>query len=351
MRWPRFCGAAETVDQTVPYIVGMGVASAAAPSLRSTLEALQSRQTLFTKAPSFVGPDYKPLVCAFRDPDLNGSFTDRLETLLVEALDDLAANEAAPQPGPLILCLPERAVGETPEGVLTRAFAEHLVRRLTARLGENGAPSPTQVIVSADGGPGAVMALKSLGPQPDYADVVLCTVDSYACRARLGPLLSAGRLFSNSTPWGFVPGEGAVALRLRYAQAGHPGIALTGLAHESESAGEMDGQDSAFEALSDCIQHSASTLQAPAGILTTGWNNSRYRASEFSYALHRLPKDAVREDFELVHPALRFGEIGASSLPMATVIGLAEGQVSGLHCTGSTWKADRVSWATVEFQG
>lgn len=70
-------------------MIGAGLATAAAPTVAGTRKALAQRRTLFEKVGNFIGQDFAPQVCAFRDPVIGDDLLARLAGLLAEAIADL----------------------------------------------------------------------------------------------------------------------------------------------------------------------------------------------------------------------------------------------------------------------
>lgn len=313
-----------------PFVlVDAGLSSAAAPSLEATRSALSERQTFYHKLEDFVGADYAPQLAAFREQALSQRLIERLTHLLCEAIDDLAGRAVKPSVYRVALCLPEISPAEGSDGFDHEKGRDWLRQVTLDRLEGWGWCAPQNFDTYVLGAPGAVMALAEetrRGPGPDEA-LLLLAVDSYACRHRLGRLSARRMLFSKQSQWGFVPGEAGAAMVLRAGgEAG--GLQLFGPAIEEEPDGELDGRDSLSAAMSACLQASAAHLETPAARIWNDCNNARYRASEFAYALHRLPPGALLEACELVQTADVFGEIGAASLPAAVCLAHLDAAVS-----------------------
>ena len=338
-----------TAGSLVPYVVAGGLATGSGSSLAANRTALAARETLFTRTSAFVGDDYRPLLCALRDPSVPDALEDRLEVLAAEALADLSAHSEPwdADPMPLLLCLPEVHPAEG-----TDVLTSQVVSRLLGRIVDCGAAIGLRLVPHAVpffGPTGPAEALAGGSPSAAGGEAVLVATDSYGCRRRLSRLLDEGRLFSDRNPWGLIPGEAGAVFHVRWdaSLSGELGYPILGTSIGVEEDGEMDGRDSTFQAMSDCLIEAATALGTPARGLSTGWNNSRYRAAEFAYALRRLPPELLDPDAAPFHPALQVGDVGAAAMMVATMMAADGGRGPTLHCAGAPWRKTRAAWAMV----
>lgn len=135
-------------------------------------------------------------------------------------------------------------------------------------------------------------------------------------------MLESNALFSNANPWGFVPGEAACAALIRPGGAGIPPVVqVSGFSDAMEPVPERLNQDSTYIGLTEAaiaaLEAHARLGLAPPAHAFTDWNNSRYRASEFSYTLLRLAGLIQPGMDEAQHPTHRFGQCGAAGFTAA----------------------------------
>ena len=301
-------------------LAAFGLATAFGPGLAPIEQALAEGNEPLYRRKDLIGSDFTGQLCAFApDADLAGVAV-RVGAPIGAALHDLVAQMARadltwPGNAALVALLPAADAGLAPEQA--QALGRQVLEMLTAS-GWRGPQTPVQLLHGGAGTTALALALAAACAAQGQP-ALLIAADSHACRDRLNALLAKGGLFSKATPWGFVPGEAACAAL--FAPRGAAGTAqfwLTGWAEAQEPVPEPLAQDSTFTGLSDAAlaalaQHAEFDLDPPAQVLTD-WNNSRYRASEFSYAMVRLAGLLAAEGIEPDHPAHRFGQCGAGWL-------------------------------------
>ena len=298
-------------------IAAFGLATAFGTGRSAITMALAEENEALTRRPDLIGGDYQPQLCAFAAKASLDSLTDRVLALIAGALHDLSAQLAAQQIGwprdtRLVLLTPAPDVG------LPAALADSLSMQAETSLRAAGWVAPQAPALRLQGGAGCTArALQAAAQAGLGAPVLVVMADSHACRHRLNALLAQGALFSKATPWGFVPGEAAcAALILPDGQGARPGLLRVSAACEAlEPVPEPLNQDSAHTGLTDAAlaaleAHAARGGAAPARLLTD-WNNSRYRAAEFSYTQLRLTGLLSPTCTEADHPVQRFGQCGA----------------------------------------
>lgn len=298
-------------------IAAFGLATAFGTGRSAITTALAEEKEALTRRPDLIGGDYQPQLCAFAPDGTLESLTDRVLALIAGALHDLSAQLAAQQIGwprdtRLVLLTPAPDVG------LPAALAETLSMQAETNLRAAGWVGAKAPALRLHGGAGCTARALQAAAQAGLAGPVLVVMaDSHACRHRLNALLAAGALFSKATPWGFVPGEAAcAALILPEGQGAQPAtLRVTAACEAQEPVPEPLKQDSAHLGLTEAAlaaleAHAARGLPAPARLLTD-WNNSRYRAAEFSYTQLRLTGLLSPACTEADHPVQRFGQCGA----------------------------------------
>ncbi|MFT6451439.1 MAG: hypothetical protein ACJA06_000923, partial [Halocynthiibacter sp.] len=250
-------------------IHALGLATAFAPDHMASMAALDELRSAYFRNPGFVGSDFSPQICAFRDREEIGDAQVRITALVGEALEDIATQLSAPGPAALVAGEPLDIILALPEidapglGGITSQVAAGLKAEVPemifARLKADFAIEPARAKVVFGGQAALMHGLESWKHAPNPGALLLIGVDSYSDRARLNALVSAGRLFSDTAQFGLVPGEAAgIALcRPDGASGAHAPIAylLSGGAG-TEPVGEMAGADSTFSGLSEAC-HSA----------------------------------------------------------------------------------------------
>lgn len=310
-------------------LIECGLSTALAPSVEATLAAITADKTVLFRNERFLGQDFQPQLCAFRDGDTIGRFADRARELLAEATEDFitrlsssvtALSEARRNAIKLILLLPE--VDEA--GGLDKASLGTLGQELAANI-QNAVNhacdlrfSSTVMRAVGHAGVGSAIADCFLEQRSDDSPMILiATVDSYSDHRRLNLLNDQKRLFSKQNQFGFVPGEAAGMLLFSGQSdvSSHPQV--LGAGNFVEPTLEYEQAESAFTALSDAA-FAAADMAAPRGqtkwinAWIADWNNSRYRATELSFAMHRLNPFCLQEGVEPVYPSLRLGDVGAA---------------------------------------
>lgn len=294
-----------------------GLATAFGAGEAPIAAARADRMRAFSTDGDFIGLDYRPQLRAFAgDAGLPG-VEARVAALVSGALGDLGAQMQTagaswPRCG-LVLLTP--AAGPGLDDGRAAALAEGVARMLHGAGWFDPACGMVSVRSGAAGSAEALLAASRMAAQ---APVLLVAADSHACRQRLNALNTARALFSGAMRWGFIPGEAAfAALCLPPSAERRGGLRLHGCAQGTEPVPEHAGADSAFTGLSDAGHAAAAQAGRPAGMVLSDWNNSRYRASELSYALLRLSERLTLPPPEPVFPALEFGHAGAAWLATA----------------------------------
>lgn len=312
-------------------VQAIGLSTAFGAGEAASLAARAEARSAYHRSTAWIGTDFAPQLCAFRDPLALDGFARRADVLLAEATHDLIGalraqgeHALAERDVPyLLLALPEPFPGM--DGPALEALGAELCAKVQAALQGALGLAPGRVRVGAGGHAGLLAGLRDLagGEEPDRP-LLLAGLDSYADRARLEALAGAGRLFSDCDRWGLVPGE-AAGIALCRPLSGHlPAVRMRGrvlgYACAAEPVGELDEAETAHTGLSAACHAACGGLGGRR--LThwvSDWNNGRYRAAELAYAQLRVGGRHGEEALEAEPMALAFGDVGAAS----PVLGLA----------------------------
>lgn len=326
-------------------IAFFGLATACGAGLRAVEAARRGGLLPLSAAGDFFGNDYKPLLRAFApDAGIDRAET-RIHALIGVALRDLrqqllAAGISWPRCA-LVVLTPAAGPGFDPER------AETLSAGTAASLQGAGWCDPARGVVAIQAqAAGTAPALARAAELCRHGPVLLVAADSFACRDRLNALLARRALFDEQNKWGFIPGEAAVAAlctapgQLRQAAARLHAVALT-----QEPVPESANADSAFTGLSEAAHAALDATGAGVGVgrVVSDWNNSRYRASELSYALLRVGSRLTDADPEPVYPALEFGHTGAAWIGPVLAGPALSGRAALVLC-GSDGGVDRAAF-------
>jgi hypothetical protein len=147
--------------------------------------------------------------------------------------------------------------------------------------------------------------------------VLVATSDSYNDLHRLNRLNDQKCLFTQRNQFGFIPGEPADILLFTRQIEPTPSLRILGAGQMVESVKEYQEADSIFNALSEAAFTATEIALQERGKRTIGawvadWNNSRYRATELAFAIHRLNPTCLKSGLLPVYPALQFGDVGAA---------------------------------------
>jgi len=326
------------------HLVAMGISSCLGQGLWEHHQKIAARDHRFRRQRTFLGSDFKPQLTAFPGDIGEQSALSRMMELGAEAIADLMAFPMLPLPGPrlhIAIVLPVPC----PQQGLRPSVLQELGDRLSEMILGHLAGYLAALRLYAKGAVGFAWALRDFAAAavPEDALIIL-SADSYRCRVRMNALLAQGRLFSRKHRYGQIPGEAAVAA-LFTPRAPEKAIArITGAAIEVETLREGETGATDFSAMSKaCL--SALPADQLSSCWLTDWNNSRYGATELSYAQLRLAGRFER-DFETLHLPLVFGSTGAAGLGVALAASLSRPGCSLL--TGSVeLSAERAALASV----
>lgn len=322
-------------------IIECGVSTAFGATLAETLSKREERRAAFFSNEAFIDKDFRSQLCAFRERTGVSTFAERVSELLGEATRDFTQrystkNEnGGSQTVDLVLVLPEVQETQGLNRDTLSAIGRKLCADLEKALPQSGLQIGQQTIrASGHAGVGSALA-EYLGKASDDGKwLLIAAVDSYNDTARLNALNDAGYLFSKKHQFGFIPGEAAGLLLLKPASQRGSGIRLLGAGQALEPIGEFQESETRFDAQSEAAFVACEAVfkadDCPRSVshCYSDWNNSRYRATELSFAIHRINPYFLRESLQPSYPALQFGDIGAAYGAVALCIGGIEIQTS-----------------------
>lgn len=329
-------------------ITAAGASTAAAPNLAGTLATYQKRSTFFCKSNGFVGDDFQPQLCAFRSPEVHDDLVERLTTLTHEAMQDLLTRPLPFQTDyKVVLCLPKLHANEGTNGLHDATRIAQITNAILDPLIRHGCTQPTEISILPEGGPAFIQALINSTSQAEQSVLVLA-VDSYASRTRLNRLMGQKLLFSSTNPWGLIPGEAAVALVCQWRAPNDHALSIQGPALTVEPHGEMMGRDTFSSGMTEAVQETLRSVgEQTVNAIITDCNNSRYRASEIAYAMHRMPATSGALYVDPHHFPLKCGDIGAAAVPLALLCALPLDGIA-LLTTGERWEGWRGCVAVIK---
>lgn len=308
------------------FVSAIGVSGVFGPGYATFRQALANNDLGMRRLRGYVGQDFQPQLSCFVGPPGTDTALGRINALAQEAIQDLVQNlsgldMSVEKTGIRVaLVLPEASTEEgLPAGALD-TLGEALGQQMIASL----AVPLEGITIHTEGGAGLAVAIARHADGLEAGtSLVVLVVDSYCCRDRLNALLEQGRLFSDTTAYGMIPGEAAVAMLLRGQQTEQAFGCVEGAGFAVEPVGEFDDGDSDYVAMTDaCLAAIPKGFQAAA--VMTDWNNSRYRAGEMALSVVRLGPHFTG-DAEIMHPALDFGDTGAAGQAIALLLALELG--------------------------
>jgi 3-oxoacyl-[acyl-carrier-protein] synthase-1 len=177
-------------------------------------------------------------------------------------------------------------------------------------------------------------ALTSLASDPSRP-VLVGGVDTFLDLKLLEQLIAEGRVLGSNVMDGFIPGEGAAFLLLEALSEARPGTVLIHGAASSNDPGHRYGTEPARgEGLALAMQALRERLSAPVEPVAstfTGLNGENFEAKLWGVA-HLRHRDLFSPEMVLEHPAVVYGDTGAASGAILTVLAataLAAGHRSG----------------------
>ena len=317
--------SANTAWRGIP-VIGSGArtplgfnAPATAAAVRAGITMLKEHAYMVNKygEPMVVSSDYE------LPPEMDG--IERLVQLavpaVVESLSTLRNRETAVPPISLFIALPERRPGR-PENLVHR-FTSQLNSLLEKQFRVQG------INCCESGHAGGIICMERALDQIMNGHSELCLVggvDSYLSADTLEWLDSLDQLHSESTIYGFCPGEGAGFCLLasqRFAdQFGlSASVALMSAASAFEPNRIKTNTICIGEGLSEAFRKTLTALPKDTRIDHTicDMNGERYRGNEYGFAMLRCGQNFGEEsNFET--PADCWGDVGAASGPLFCIL-------------------------------
>jgi 3-oxoacyl-[acyl-carrier-protein] synthase-1 len=294
----------------LPVIQSMGAFTSVGGDVPTTMAALVSEFQAFDDLP-LNGPDGEPVTGASTPlpPDLVGR--DRLVALGLFALQECAAGAPTRPDVPLFVCAPDTESGADATSSLLEGVTADAAIGIERR----------QSRVFPGGRAGLIDALRT-GREilaSGRADAFyLLGVDSLVTGPRVRGLMDSGRILTSEQADGFVPGEGAVALRFSVSR-GNAAAVLAGLGSGREPAAPNERVSLTGVGLHEAAQQAV----AEAGIggadlrgLVHDVSGAQRDFEDFLLARGRPPLDSAGL-VRVFAPSFSVGEIGAAAGPLA----------------------------------
>jgi 3-oxoacyl-[acyl-carrier-protein] synthase-1 len=294
----------------IPVIQSMGAFTSIGSDIPMTMAALVSEFQGFDDLP-VEGSDGEAVTGAMTPLPASLSDSDRLAALGLFAMQECAAG-APPGPDvPLFVCASERQDGSEEQSELLAAVTDDAAIKVD--LGQSR--------VFPDGRAGLIDALQAgceiLAAGRANAFYLL-GVDSFVTATRARRLVEAGRVLDGEHSDGFVPGEGAVALR--FSATKEEGVAaLVGLGRGREPAAERAEAPMTGAGLHQAAQQAvaqAGLRGADLRALVHDVSGAQRDFEDFLLARGRPPLDSATAA-RVFAPSFSVGEIGAAAGPLA----------------------------------
>jgi 3-oxoacyl-[acyl-carrier-protein] synthase I len=290
----------------------IGAFTSAGPSTAQTMAALCLRVSLFEELPSRDAQG-EPVIGALSALPLDkAEGLDRLTTLATLALEECGGDPRDGRPLPLLLCAPEPGDALPDPAALLRAIVSEAPVAIEERASA----------VFAGGRIGLFPALRAatrLIAEGGFAGCYIGGVDSLVDYVALDIALRAGLVKTGPTPEGFVPGEGAVFLRVA-ARAGSGTlrtIAGVGEAQDPAPRGSSEPNSGTGYTRAAHAALAEARVGVPAiGLVVHDAAGDRFGFRDAGFAISRLsPRpDPVPT---IWMPATVAGEMGAAYGPLA----------------------------------
>jgi len=306
-------------------VVGLGACTAVGAEVLPTTAAVRAGISAATEHPFMIDKAGERMITAstpFLDPGIFGM--DRLMSLALpaaqEALAPLVASKAS-LPISVVVGLPEPRAG-LPDHLEMR-FRDSFVAAFSDRH------PVTAVAAAAAGHAGGLLALKHASELIASGKASLCLaggVDSWIEPATLEWLDSLDRLHSETTRWGFCPGEAAgFCLVCDASEAERLNLPVYSAVLSASSAAEANHILTETVCIADGLTASCrdalACLPAESKVDHTicDMNGEPYRGSEYGFMMTRLgPCFSAEAGFDT--PAQTWGDVGAASGPLFLIL-------------------------------
>lgn len=254
----------------------------------------------------------------------------RMLKLALGGLDAFLADLPTEVLPPLLLALPERYGGQpfpALEPLLKDLFSHRCVFDLA------------QSKVYPEGRAATILALSDAYERLSSGQcdqVIVGGVDTSVDVMLLSQWHKENRLLTSMTMQGFVPGEGAAFVLLSLEKT--PGAAhISGMGSGQEPGHYYSEETCLGNGLTAALTAATQALTVPASTVCCGLNGENVAIKEWGIAASKVT--ALHGEFELLHPAECYGDLGAATL--VTLLGLC---VQGLK--KKSIKGPAVLWAS-----
>jgi 3-oxoacyl-[acyl-carrier-protein] synthase-1 len=220
----------------------------------------------------------------------------------------------------LYLGLPELTAEESP-------WIDEFSKQLCTRAGLSLDDSSSRVFTQGRAA-GLVALEKALDAlQNDPAQSILVGgVDTFLDLRLLATLGAEGRVLGPQVMDGFIPGEGAAFLLIKSAQESErDGAVIQGAASTTDPGHRYGTEPARGEGLAEALQLLRQQLPSstgPIGSTFAGFNGENFEAKLWGVAQLRH-SDLFSPDMTLEHPASSFGDAGAATGAILTVLATA----------------------------
>lgn len=256
----------------------------------------------------------------------------RLATPAMQQLQDVMSENT-----PLLLCGPEKMPGR--RSVISDTFLKHLAVQTKTPFDMDNS------YVFPDGRAAGFYALEvamQLLETGSQTEVMIGGVDSYLDTYLLATLDRDDRVLCGGAMDAFAPGEAAVFILVKLADDNSavkiypPGIA-------DEPGHRYSTEPYKGEGLASAVRESISNGEGhPIKTVFASFNGENFSAKEWGVSAIRN-RTSFDDDFNLVHPADCYGDIGAATAPMLMALaamGMSEGH----------YQKPALIWASSEIQ-
>ena len=316
------------------FVAGAGLVAAVGFGVDAVSAAVRARLAWFREDDGAAGPGTRPVLATV--PGIAGTGAERLAELCAPALLESLAPLRAPARAPgaregharssgetrvhlLLAAAPADPVAGSPDPVDLAARAASLAPELAwapHALETRGHAAGLLAIARA-------RALAAEDPEALFLVGGACSHRDPACLARLE---REGRLLSDTSPDGFVPGEAAAFCLLGTARALRlagldpmASLGPVGAADEPRSPGRAPSG----RALAAAVRAALPPGPAPVGAVWCDLNGDSRRSDEWA-AAYLLVAPRLGPRPALWHPADRWGDIGAATGPALIALAARE---------------------------
>ena len=306
------------------YVVGTGATTAVGLSAPATAAAVRAGIAAVARHPFLIDKMAAPmLICANPSLPIELSAIDRMLQLAVgpamEALRPVLERARTPPTVSVLVALPEDRPGMPP----------HLKSSFAGRFSALAAASVQDLICHSLGHAGGLLCMEQALSLLRSGKSRICLVggiDSYLARETLEWLDSLDQLHSETTIWGFCPGEAGGFCLLTTADTASAltlecEVELVAAVSASEPNPIKSDTVCIGQGLSQAFARSLAHVPADDRVAHTicDMNGEPYRANEYGFAVLRSP-GKFGDDADFQTPADCWGDVGAASGPLFAML-------------------------------